>query len=71
MKPISNERVEWLRERAIILDECIRIAAGEMHALSGGGAQREDLRIALQHFNSERMAIAIEMRAQQKYGVTA
>lgn len=69
-QPISNERVEWLRQRAIVLDECIRLASAELHALTSGGAQRDDMLHALRGFNSERMAIAIEVRALQKYGVT-
>lgn len=70
MKPISNERVEWLRSRTTILDECIRISQSEMYAMNGGGAQREDLTHALRDFSSERIAIAIELRALQKFGVT-
>ena len=69
-KPISNERVEWLRERMKILDECIRISQTEMYAMSGGGAQRDDLTNALRAFNTERMGIAIELRALNKFGVT-
>ena len=70
MKPISNERVEWLRERHKVVEECARIAASQMHALSGG-AQREDLRIALQQFNAERIAISVELTVLlQKYNVT-
>jgi len=69
-KPISNERVEWLKERATILDECIRISSTQMHALTSGGAQRDDLLTALRGFNAERMAIAIELSALKKFGVT-
>lgn len=68
-KPISNERVEWLKARNTILDECIRIAQSEMYAMNGGGAQRDDLTHALREFTTERMAIAIELRALQKFGV--
>lgn len=68
--PISNERVEFLRARIKVIDECIRIAQTEMYALNGGGAQRDDLANALRHFNTERMGIAIELRALEKFGVT-
>jgi len=68
--PISNERIEFLQARHKVVSECIRIAQSEMYALSSGGAQRDDLSNALKHFNTEYMAIAIELRALTKFGVT-
>src|ERR1051325_10724449 len=60
MKPISNERVEWLQERAKVVNECARVAQHQMYSLTSGGAQRDDLTNALREFNAERVAIAIE-----------
>lgn len=60
--PISNERVEWLQSRAKVVDECIRITQSEMYPLTGGAGLRQDLSQALNEFNAERVAIAVELR---------
>ena len=65
--PISNERVEWLQERMKVVHECARIAQSEMHAMTSGGAVRDDLANALKEFNAERIAIAIELRVLQSH----
>lgn len=69
-KPISNERVEWMRQRVQVLDECIRISQVEAYALQGGKAQREDLTGALRGFQTERMSLMVELKALEKFGVT-
>lgn len=69
-KPISNERVTWLREREIVLNECIRIAQTEMHSMQSGRGVRDDLQNALRNFSAERTANAIEREALLKYGVS-
>lgn len=69
--PISNERVTWLKHRQIIVAECIRISQTEMHSLQSGGAVRDDLYNALRAFTSESIAIQIELKALQKYEVSA
>lgn len=67
MKPISHERVVWLRERKLVVEECIRITSSEMHALTSGGGVRDDLFNALREFNTERTKIAIELAAIEKH----
>jgi len=69
--PISNERVTWLKQRSLIVAECIRISQTEMHALQSGGAMRDDLYNALRSFTSEAVAIQIELKALEKYEVSA
>lgn len=69
MNPISNERAEWLRSRAKVLDECIRISETEMYSMNGGGAQRDDLTQAHRAFNSERIQVLIELKALGKFEV--
>ena len=63
MKPISHERVVWLRERQTVLNECIRLAQTDMHAMTSGGAKRDDLYNALRNFNAENIAISVELVA--------
>jgi len=58
--PISNERVEWLKARAKVLDECIRVTSSQAYSLPQGG-QREDLMSALRAFRVERVSISIEL----------
>jgi len=58
--PISNERVEWLKARAKVLDECIRVSSSQAYNLPQGG-QREDLMSALRAFRVERVSISIEL----------
>ena len=60
-KPISNERVQWLNERAKVLDECIRIASAKLYAMTSGGGMHGDLQSALRNFREERTAISIEL----------
>ena len=66
-KPISHERVVWLRERKLVLDECIRLAQAEMHAMTSGGAMRDDLYNALRQFNVERTTLTIELNALKNH----
>ena len=63
IKPISHERVVWLRERQAVLTECIRLAQTDMHSMASGGAMRDDLYNALRNFNAENIAISIELVA--------
>ena len=65
MKPISHERVLWLRERKLVVDECIRLASAEMYSLTGGNV-RDDLFNTLREFNTERTKIAVELIALEK-----
>lgn len=67
--PISNERVEFLNRRAVVVNECIRLAQAEMYSMYGGAA-RDDLFNAVRQFTTERTAIAIELRALKELCVT-
>lgn len=59
--PISNERVQWLTDRAKVLDKCIERSTSQMYSMQSGGALRDDLMNVLKRFREERTAVAIEI----------
>ena len=71
MKPISNERMTWLKERLKVIELCIKKAQAEAYSMNATGAARQDLLSALLQFNSERMLIAVELAVLKDLEVAA
>lgn len=61
-KPISSERVQWLNERAKVLDECIRITSNTLYNATAGGANFSEMQGVLRTFREERAAISVEVQ---------
>lgn len=67
MKPISNERVQWLNDRQKVLTECITLTQGRMYSMQHAGAARDDMSNAMKNFFAERTANAIELEILNKH----
>lgn len=63
-QPISQERINWLRDRLRVVDESIKVAKASMHMVNGvvaGGTNTDELHRVVIDLNIERARINIEL----------
>lgn len=68
-QPISQERINWLRDRLQVVDESIRVAKASMHMVNGvvaGGSNADELHRVVIDLSIERTRINIELHVLSK-----
>lgn len=68
-KPISQERIDWLRERLRVVDESLKFTRSAMHAANAYVAASHtstELSRVVSELNTERAKIEVELQVLSK-----